>query len=514
MSKAGFNQLHLLISSLTKAEKRHFKLYSKRNFEEKDVKFLVLFDLLDKQKELNVEQIRKKFSDTTGSALSNLRYHLYEQLLISLRLLHHQDTSIRIEELISFARVLYDRGLYLQSLEQLNRAKNIATTFQNDLALYNITDLERKIELFYVTESGYDRAQEIVDSNELNRSYLIVRDQWSNLALMLYDYYLKYGHVKNKRQYLKVKKWFEEEVFKIKSDDLSVHGKIYMNMAYTWFHFITQNFLQCYRHASHWVEDMSKSPEMMEKDPIMYLKGLHNILSALFYSNKPRQFEENYRKLQDFIELNEQKFNQNTRITANIYRYMDGLNQFFLQGDFSQKDEYLEEILQWLDENSIYLDQNRVQVFHYKIACLYFGAGDFKKSIFHLNYIINNHSKEKQLKQDVQCFSRILNLVAHYELENDKLVEYQLKSTYRYLIKYGDLQLVQKHIIDFIRRSVYMNRREMIPHFRELKEKLEEIFDDPYEGRPLLYLDLISWLSSKVNGKKVEEVIRERQVAR
>lgn len=514
MSKSTFSHLHVLIKSLSKAEKRHFKLYAKRNFGDRNAKFLTLFDVLDKQQDFNSEQVQQKFPGTTKSALSNLRSHLYEQVLISLRLLHRTDPSIHIDNLIGYARVLYDRGLYLQSLEQLNRARTIAENYENDLALYNITEMERQVELFYVTESGYDRAKDIVETNEGMRRILKSRDQWSNLALMLYDYYLKFGHVKNKRQYLKVKEYFDAQTSRIRLEDISIHGKVYMHMAHTWFHFITQNFIQCYRHAINWVEEMSRTKVLREKDPIMYLKGVHNVLSALFYSNKPRQFDNHYAKLLKYIDLNEELFDKNTAITANVYRYIGGLNQRFLHGNFRNNQEFVEELETWLEENAVYLDRNRLQVFRYKIACLHFGADDFKRCIYHLNQIIHTNDGENHLKQDVQCFARILNLVAHYELENDDLVDYQLKSTYRFLIKYGDLQLVQQQIIEFIRKSVYMNRKEMTEPFMELRDKLVAILDDPYERRPLLYLDLISWLESKIGGDPVESVIRRRQLTR
>ena len=246
----------------------------------------------------------------------------------------------------------------------------------------------------------------------------------------------------------------------------------------------------------------------------MYLKGLHNILSALFYSNKPRQFDENYQVLIDFLDKNNSTFDANTAITANIYRYIASLNHRFLQGDFQDNEPLVTEVMDWLSANDNYLDKNRIQVFYYKIACLYFGAEDFKKTIKYLNKIIHTDNKENHLRQDVQCFARILNLVAHYELGNNDLVEYQLKSTYRFLIKYGDLQKVQEAIIVFIRKSVNMNQNEMSAPFAELKHDLLEIFNDPFERRPLLYLDLISWLTSRLDGVSVEEVIQKRQIER
>lgn len=486
-------------------------MYAKRNFGSTDIKFLLLFDFLDKQKVHDPELIKRKMKTASDSALSNLKAHLYEQLLIALRLLHHNDESVRLDELISFAKVLYSKGLYMQSLDQLKKAKQMAIRLNFDSELYAIIELERHIELFFVTDSGYDRAKEIVESNNEIKAMLDIRNDWSNLALMMYDYYLKFGHVKNERQYLKVKEYYETKASGLKKDTLSVQGKVYMHMAQTWFHFITQNFAQCYRHSMKWVHDMNQNPELVKRSPIMYLKGIHNVLSALYYSNKPRQFQEVEEALLEFVHDNEKKFDPNTQITASIYVYMAKLNHLFLTGQFSNQELFLDEFKEWLDQNSPFLDQNRKQVFHYKIACLYFGAGDYKNCIKHLNFIINSEFKEKYLKQDVQCFARILNLVAHFELGNMDLLEYQLKSTYRFLIKYGDLQQVQKEIITFIRKSVDMKPEGIKDDFIELKQSLEKILEDPFERRPLLYLDLIGWLTSKLDGRPVEEIIRERQ---
>jgi hypothetical protein len=514
MSKPNSNHLFTLIKSLSKAEKRHFKLYAKRNFGSADIKFLTLFDILDKQKEHDPEQVKRKMDAASDSALSNLRAHLYEQLLIALRLLHHNDESVRIDELISFAKVLYKKGLYMQSLEQLKKAKAMASELQFDSALYAIIEMERHIELFFVTDSGYDRAQEIVIANQQIKHLLDARNDWANLALMMYDYYLKFGHVKNRKQYEKVEEYFQEKSKSLKKEGISVQGRIYMHMANAWFHFITQNFVNCYRHSMYWISEMNQQPDLIIRIPIMYLKGIHNAMSALYYSNKPRQFMELEKQLIKFIEQSSDSFDKNTNITAEIYRHMATLNRLFMQGNFSNNESIIEEMKLWLRDHKEYLDQNRIQVFHYKIACLYFGAGDFKNSIYHLNEIINADFKEKYLKQDVQCFARILNLVAHFELGNMDLVEYQLKSTYRFLIKYGDLQKVQEEIIQFIRKSVQMKPEGINRDFIELKTHLEEIIEDPYERRPLLYLDLIGWLTSKIEGRLVEEVIRERQKGR
>jgi hypothetical protein len=58
-------------------------------------------------------------------------------------------------------------------------------------------------------------------------------------------------------------------------------------------------------------------------------------------------------------------------------------------------------------------------VFYYKIASLYFGSGDNEKAIDYLNKIIN---EKADLRTDLQCYSRLLHLIAHYELGNFELL--------------------------------------------------------------------------------------------
>jgi len=118
------------------------------------------------------------------------------------------------------------------------------------------------------------------------------------------------------------------------------------------------------------------------------------------------------------------------------------------------------------------------------------------------------------LHADLQCFARILHLIAHYELENYTLVEYLVKSVYHFIAKNKDLSEVMQEIIRFLRKNVYTHPRELKQAFAELKDRLLTISKNPYEKRSFLYLDIISWLESKITGRTVQDVIREKFIRR
>ena len=126
MTNAQKDTLFILIKSLSKSEKRQFKLYVGRLGTNADAKFLALFNLLDKMNKYD-EAIILESGIVKKSQLSNLKAHLYKQILVSLRLNPvNQNIRIQIREQLDFATILYQKGLYKQSLKILDKAKNMA----------------------------------------------------------------------------------------------------------------------------------------------------------------------------------------------------------------------------------------------------------------------------------------------------------------------------------------------------------------------------------------------------
>lgn len=168
---------------------------------------------------------------------------------------------------------------------------------------------------------------------------------------------------------------------------------------------------------------------------------------------------------------------------------------------------YIEEMLQ---EYELYLDRHRVLVFYYKIASLFFGAGDYATTIGYLNKIIN---WKVDLRTDLQCYSRLLHLIAHYEMGNFQLIEYLAKSVYRFMSKMKNLSVVEEEIFKFLQRSLRVSPKALEPEFEVLLEKLKQVQHNRFETRAFMYLDIISWLESKINKVPVQEVIREKFLA-
>ena len=272
---------------------------------------------------------------------------------------------------------------------------------------------------------------------------------------------------------------------------------------------IRDSFLHCYKYAQKWVDLFHEEPQMKQLDSAIYIKGLHNLLSSLFYLSHYIRFVEVLQELESFKLSEKNKRINNLESILYLFRYIHKINLHYIEGTFDEGTKIVPELVEIMHSNKYNWDPHRIMVFNYRIACLYFSSGDNDTAIHYLNLILN--APNLQIREDIQCFARFLNLMAHYELGHMQLVEYLVKSVYRFLAKMQELHQAQKEILQFLRRLHRIQRKNGLKReFIKLKGNLEKIQNDPYERRPFLYLDIISWLESKIENRPVQTIIREK----
>src|ERR1700740_313826 len=103
MPNRSTDTLFQLIKSLEKSEKRNFKLYVTRNSASEDLKIVQLFDALDKMDEYDEAILLKKNESIKKQQLSNLKAHLYKQILSSLRLIDEKSIDITLNDQMDHA---------------------------------------------------------------------------------------------------------------------------------------------------------------------------------------------------------------------------------------------------------------------------------------------------------------------------------------------------------------------------------------------------------------------------
>ncbi len=144
--------LHTIIKSLSKSEKRLFKLQVSGS-QKSENNYTILFDAIDAQNEYDEHKLLQKLHKHNFSKqISRTKFLLYEQILKALR--HFYSTKVecaKLDSLLHSIDVLFYKALYTQAYKILKRGKKIATV--NQLTSWQQKFLEKEKQLLPFLEN-------------------------------------------------------------------------------------------------------------------------------------------------------------------------------------------------------------------------------------------------------------------------------------------------------------------------------------------------------------------------
>lgn len=514
MSNKNSDHLFQLIQSLNKGEKRHFKLHVSRHKGGENAKFLKLFDIINSQTNYNEQKILLKEKSISPTQLPNLKQNLYKQLLGSLRMLHAgTDIDLKIREVIDNATLLYNRCLYSQALKTVEKAKELAKKYEKNILLLDIHDLEKKLISKLVKKDIQERIDALVPEGEELQAKLININIFSNLSTKLYGLYTKLGFTRNSSDFEIVNSFLYSSLPAFKEEALSVEEKMHLYNAFVAYYFFIQDYRRAYDYAKKWVGLFDGNEDVIQSKLEMYVKAINVLLDSQSKLSHYEEFIQTSLKFEAIAGKKDLVVTDNVSYLLFKYSSKHKLDKYFMLGEFDKGVVEAEKIIEDLNRYEDQLNDHSKQIFYYKFACMYFGNDQYKQAVYWLNEIIN--AKDDDIRSDISGFARILILISHYELKNDDLVEYYVRSTYRFLAKKDDLHFYQTRILRFLKKLNFIQTdSELREAFADLKEHLIPLKTNPYEKRAFVYFDIISWLESKIDSRPVREVIREKALKR
>jgi tetratricopeptide (TPR) repeat protein len=513
MPIAHSEQLFTIIKSLTKAEKRNFRLYVQRLQSNEDVLYVRLFDLLEKMDEYDETTVLEKLGDIPKSQFVNTKRHLYTQVLKSLRLIFENIESIRVREQIDFAHILYSKGLYLQAFKLLDRVKEVIPEGGHDLLLLEVIEFQKFIEERHITRSRKTpgKVQSLLIESEKQEARVSNLVLLSNLKIKIHGWYIETGHVRDQKDHFTLNEYFESELRKVRTTNLSITEEIYLHQSYMWFYYIQLDFEKCHYHAEAWVKAFDANPSLMNEDPVLYMRGLSYQLTSLYSLRDYKRYVIALEKFEAFTISHEKYFDMTGQIIGFLYLYTAKINRHFLEGSFEEGLELVPEINRLVKRFGRFIDIHRIMVFNYKTAWLYLGSGQPNQCIEYLNKILNLQAAG-HLRTDIQCYARLMHLMAHFELGHYNLLEHLVEQVGRFFSKMRDLNEVQRTLFNFFRNNLDVKKQELNHNLHALRKEVLRLEKNPFEGRTFHHLDIIAWIDSRIEGKTVGEIIGERGV--
>lgn len=509
MPKERSDALYHLVHSLNRSEKRYFRLYASRMGGGSDKKFIALFDAIAGQKEYDEDALIAKVKGIRPQQLSNMKVHLYGSILKTLRLFNASgDVDISIADMLDYARILYNKCLYKDSLRMIDKAKRLSAQHNRSATMLEILELEKMAIRKTIAANNEDRVIDVVTRTRQVAQQIANINTFSNLSIRLNTFYVKTGFIRDKKDLERVNDFFGKSLPEYDERMLTFNEKLHLYDSFLGYYFFIQDFVKGYVYARKWVALFEEEPARIGDEPEYYIRALNGLLVVLNKLGRRDEFALTHKKL---VALKRSKeFHANRNINLNLFKaiYIHEINRHFLMGEFRSGTRIVGRLENELNEFIPLLDQNTVLIFYYKIACLHFGADQYKRALHWLNRIIN--TRDVNVRQDLHAFARMLALISHYELGNDELVEYHLKSLYRFLLKKGEISAYYRLILGFLKQlTKNTTGKTLLRLFVGLRQDMEALTYSRFEKRAFYYFDIITWLRSKTENRSMEDLVKE-----
>ncbi|WP_221393714.1 hypothetical protein [Dyadobacter sp. NIV53] len=491
-----FNQLHLLVQSLTKSEKRYFRLSI--SLQQGDKAYLRLFDCLEQYVQFN-EKIKTEVADLfPGATLEPARKHLYHVLMKSLRQ-YEADKSIevRLMNLIQDSQILYNRGLICASFEELEKAKRLA--MKHEKFIFYI--LAARQELQFILRQHFIKWDEskLIEKQEKIRELLeheCTVQQHASLYEVLLLRYWKMGVVRSLRETVRLNDLLLEEHQVLNTQRLNSFESQQLHLHFQSAYFLMTGDAQGSLSVLYELDNLfQNNTELWLDKPVYYNHVLNNILETL-------RRTEQYDKMEYFLgrleSLSTPSEGHRLSIKYQVleHRLHSAVNQGFHHQAliiFNQENQGLERDLPNLPL------QIEVQL-RLTIARIHYYLCDYSQALLCINHILNQPTSSLSSLLYISC--RLMKLMIHVALDDRDYLFYEIRSIERKLKGGKAWYRVEQLFLTLLKK--WLKYKPL----KSVAAQSLQLLDDSYERQLMLELGIKDWFQEMSDNNGLSRIMK------
>ncbi|MBZ0203781.1 MAG: hypothetical protein K8I03_12255 [Ignavibacteria bacterium] len=488
-------ELYVLIKSLKKSEKRYFKLHSGLQAGNKN--YLRLFDEISAQAEKGSKYdekiIKQKFkNEIFVKQLTFTKNYLAEMIFKSLAMYYSgSSVDFLISQQITKARILYNKALYKYFFKVTGSIKKTCMEYERFSFYLQVLEMEKVviIKKIYPDKDETDVLDEEIKILNMIRNIT----EYNFIISQLASLYRKKGRFREESQAELLEK-INERYIMISED------KALSDIARERYYFILQlladlqgNNKQIYTYAVKRFEIINNNPKPFKDQSFNYWQDIiMYILLHLLKSNDLDLFDKYMKMLREHTGKTEAE-----QINLFLIESLFTLLQLNNITQISEINTKVISILNELNKNEGKIDSNFEILIYNSIVKVYFKKNMFTEANKYINILLNH--PQISVREDVELYAKIINLIIHLELGNIDLLEYLIKSTYRYLRNRNNVYRFETILMKFLRKLPGIVTNSQFIELLELaKRDINQLKNDPFEKNAVVQFDFSTWIDRKI----------------
>ncbi len=494
-----------LIKSLTKNEKRFFKIFSARHANNKnDLSYLKLFDVYDKMSMYNKNAFISAIKQKELSNIRYLKHQLYQQVLRSLNIYsHNKNIEFKIQNLLINTQILFDKGLFKQSEKILNKAKLLAEQYDLHLFMLKCFEKEKMIarEEFNKNAITFQANQLLDIEKSILNNFLTICEFAkirSKLTLLIIEDADKKKSKKDKINEIKKEFQFIKEK---KNNSFSLHEMELIIKS------LIAIYNQDYRGLLAYLKQREELYEsnayQINNNELTYLAVKYNLLVT--YLNLKE-----YNNAEQIITLlNSYRNKSTTRIVElKLFNYINvELNFYNQKGAFKESSSYEPQILKGLTKYNTSIHTHAKASIYIYLSIAFLSLQKYAKSRFWAEKVLNELPLPNSSSPIITA--NILAIISAFEEKQYTYLNWLIRQITSNLLASKETIKKEKILFHFFLNNDFnkLNNKVTQALFIQLKKQLEVI--EKNDNKPILEaFDFITWLNSHIIGQSFAYLIQ------
>lgn len=496
--------LFYLIKSLSKSEKRSFKIFANQYSKKGENNYTLLFDAIDKMQVYDHQALIKAMSDRTNAKMiSTLKVQLSDLILKSLRQNSASyNYSLKLRQDIDYIEILFQKGLYPQAKKLLEKTVDFARLKEDYLALDQLSILEYNIALKQSNKEDLDHYidityPEVRKARETNDTLA----EFEFLSVKMRICLLEGATMGRTETLQKLQDIIEHPLMNVDITKYPKRCQLDFHSIWGHYHFVFDHPDEMYFHRKRILEIM-KEVDFEKRKWLTHARFLLVGLSTYkMFDAFDRELEDIHKTIQSIpAQSRTQSFSDELDNTLNNIK----LNRDMDAGDYTVAQTYIPRLEERYGNPSLQIDDNLRMVFFFNFLYAHLASKNYKKALYWSNEILNSPNM-RDIRADAHAYVRLQLICINYGLENYDMIRHLVKSAQRYVKKRN---LENPLVITFFRfannhlTEPYSERKEEA--FDQVIAEIEKLAEEESGKISLEYFNTLSWLRSVRNDSSME----------
>lgn len=513
MSNGKQDHVHRLIRSMTRPEKRYFKLHLARHAgNSTQGNHAQLFDAIAAMDDYDEAQLRRSFE---GAAFLKhfaiAKRRLYETILSSLDAFHAEGSiSARIRRSLHQTEILFDRGLYPEAERMLRSVRLQAQEHQKYPVLLEVVEWERRL----LERSNYEgTSQATLDelaahAGRWSGEWKHTEDLWQLKSRSFLSLY-RIGKALAPTERTALEALLRDPLLHGSAAPVPARARYLYHHIRSALFFALGDLVHCRTELEHNARCLADPQNPLREEPGLQLAVLSNLaylhLRCGDHAKALERLKE-FRKLPLLLshapnaDLELKVFAMGTSLEFTVWTRT---------GRFDKAVEGLAQADEGLARFEDRLSTIRKAGILFQTAWAAWGHGQVDEALRRSHRLLNEPGIEQH--GELFALTRVLNLLLLLVSGKHDLLPYALRNTERHMRTHHRTFRCEEAIMRFVHQRMKARTDEEVRVLlTDLRSTLAVLAEDPKENALFDHFDPLVWVDSSLSGRPMAQVARER----